>query len=169
MPDITVMTPDPIVKKLLSLLTAEMPEEAVLLDAAWMERMAEFPEKKVIVFTASADPFCLKAAKEAGADGFWYLNAAGEGLAQVLSGEAPFPRKPPQVQLGNAMSGDLTARELEVLKELTAGKPDGEIAKMLSIAIPTVKHHIQQLLLKTGFSNRTQLAVAAVSCGLIRR
>ena len=34
MPDITVMTPDPIVKKLLSLLTAEMPEEAVLLDAA---------------------------------------------------------------------------------------------------------------------------------------
>lgn len=123
----------------------------------------------MIVFTASADPFCFEAAKEAGADGFWYLNADGEGLAQVLSGEAPFPRKPPQVQLGNAMSGDLTARELEVLRELVTGKTDAQIGDSLSLAIPTVKHHIQQMLSKTGCSNRTQLATAAVSCGLIGR
>lgn len=46
MSGITIMTPDPILEKLLLMLTAEFAEDAVLLDAAWMERMAEFPEKR---------------------------------------------------------------------------------------------------------------------------
>ena len=42
MSGVTVMTPDPIVEKLLLLLTADLSESGVLLDAAWMQRMAEF-------------------------------------------------------------------------------------------------------------------------------
>ena len=73
MSGITIMTPDPILEKLLLMLTAEHPEDAVLLDAAWMERMAEFPGEKIILFTASADPAYLSAARQAGAEGFWYV------------------------------------------------------------------------------------------------
>lgn len=169
MSGITIMTPDPILEKLLLMLTAEFTEDAVLLDAAWMERMAEFPEKKVILFTDSAEPAYLSAARQAGAEGFWYVTSSAGALAQVLTGKRPFPEKAPEVQLGNAVSGTLTARELDVLRELVTGKTDAQIGDSLSLAVSTVKHHVQQLFFKTGFSNRTQLAVAAVSCGLIRR
>ena len=167
MSGITIMTPDPILEKLLLMLTAEHPEDAVLLDAAWMERMAEFPGEKIILFTASADPAYLSAARQAGAEGFWYVTPSAEALAQVLTGKRPFPEKAPEVQLGNAMSGTLTARELDVLRELVTGKTDAQIGDSLSLAVPTVKHHIQQMLFKTGLANRTRLAVVAVSTGLI--
>ena len=169
MSGITIMTPAPILEKLLLMLTAEFTEDAVLLDAAWMERIGEFRGRRIILFTASADPAYLSAVRQAGAEGFWYVTPAAGALAQVLTGKRPFPEKAPEVQLGNAMSGMLTARELDVLRELVTGKTDAQIGDSLNLAVPTVKHHVQQLFFKTGFSNRTQLAVAAVSCGLIRR
>lgn len=169
MSGITIMTPDPILEKLLRLLTEELTEDAVLLDAAWMERMGAFPGKKIILFTASADPAYLSAAQKAGVEGLWYVAPSAEALEQVLRGAPSFPEKAPEVQLGNAMSGMLTARELDVLRELVTGKTDAQIGDSLNLAVPTVKHHVQQLFFKTGFSNRTQLAVAAVSCGLIRQ
>ena len=76
MNQITIICSDPIVEKLLHYITAELPEpgeQVVLLDAAQMGRIPEFSGARVILFTASADPSCLTAAREAGADGFWYL------------------------------------------------------------------------------------------------
>ena len=167
---IKIITPDPIVETLLTLLTERLPEpeeSAVLLDAAWLHRIGGFSGGKVIVFTASADPACLTAAQEAGADGFWYLQPSGEGLAEVMAGAKSFPEKAPAVSLGDTLSAALTKRELEVLRELVSGKTDAEIGEALNMAVPTVKHHIQQLFYKTGFTNRTQLAVDAVRSGSI--
>lgn len=167
---IKIITPDPIAEKLLILLAEQLTEThgtVVLLDAAWMERMEEFPGTRIILFTASSDPDYLRLAREAGAEGLWYLQPSAEALAQVLRGVQPFPERSPRVKLGHAWSDDLTARELEVLREMTAGYTDAQISETLSISIPTVKHHIQQLRLKAGFSNRTQMAVAAVGCGLV--
>ena len=167
---IKIITPDPILETLLAFLTERLPEpeeSAVLLDAVWMDRIDAYPDSRVIVFTASADPACLDDAREAGADGFWYLRYSVEGLEKILRGGEPFPANVPEVQLGQIKSNDLTARELDVLRELAAGKTDAEIGHTLNLAIPTVKHHIQQLRQKTGLSNRTQMAVCAVGCGLI--
>ena len=50
---------------------------------------------------------------------------------------------------------------------MVSGKTDAEIGEALNMAVPTVKHHIQQLRIKTGLFNRTQIAVNAVSSGLI--
>lgn len=162
MSGVTVMTPDPIVEKLLLLLTADLSESAVLLDAAWMERMAEFPEHTIILFTASADPEYLEAARRSEAAGFWYLQPSVEALARVL-----FPDYAPIVALGKARSTDLTKRELDVLRQMAEGKSDAQIGDALSISVSTVKHHIQQLRSKTGLTNRTQLAVEAIRIGLI--
>ena len=167
---ITIICGDPIVEKLMHCITAELPEpdvDVVLLDALMMSRIPEFPGRKIIVFTASADPEYLAAARKAGADGFWYLHPCADSLAQTLAREAAFPNKAPAVQLGNACSTNLTKRELEVLRYITAGQSDAEIAYALSITVSTVKHHIQQLRIKTGLANRTQLAVEAVRSGLI--
>lgn len=169
---ITIICSNPIVEKLLHYITAELPEpgeQVVLLDAAMMERIPEFSGAKVILFTASADPAYLTAAREAGAEGFWYLGPSVEGLSRVLEGDPAFPEKAPAVFLGNALSSALTKRELEVLREMVSGKTDAEIGEALNMAVPTVKHHIQQLFFKTGFANRTQLAVDAVRSRLIRK
>ena len=170
MQQIKIITPDPIIESFLMLLAEKLPpcqKSVVLLDAAWMERMKEFSGMRIILFTASSDPGYLQLAGESGAAGFWYLQPSAEALAQVLQGEGSFPEAPPVVRLGDAHSSDLTARELEVLREMTAGKTDTQIGEILNMSVSTVKHHIQQLRFKTGFANRTQMAVAAVSSGLI--
>ena len=169
---IKIITPDPILEALLTLLAERLPEPnkpIVLLDAAQMGRMWEFTGEKIILFTASADPAYLTAAREAGADGFWYLKPSVEELSHILEGDHAFPEKAPAVSLGNALSSALTKRELEVLREMVSGKTDAEIGEALNMAVPTVKHHIQQIFFKTGFANRTQLAVDAVRSRLIRK
>jgi DNA-binding NarL/FixJ family response regulator len=167
---VRILTPDPAAEMLLSLMAAQLPEESepvILLDAAWMERMAEYPQHKIILFTASADPELLEAAQKSEVAGFWYLQPSMEALARVLAGEPAFPDHAPIVALGKARSTDLTKRELDVLRQMAEGKSDAQIGDTLSISVSTVKHHIQQLRRKTGLANRTQLAVEAIHSGLI--
>ena len=172
MQNVTILTNDPVIEKLLRYMEAELPgaaEPLVLLDAAQMGRVPEFAGKKVILFSASADPVYLETAESSGAAGFWYLETSVESLARVLEGQPAFPKKAPEVRLGNADSTGLTRRELEVLREIAVGKTDARIGEDLGISVPTVKHHIQQLLLKTELENRTQLAAAAVLSRLIAK
>ena len=86
---IKIITPDSMVETLLIFLTERLPEpeeSAVLLDAAWMDRIDAYPDSRVIVFTASADPAYLTAARKAGADGFWYLKPSVAKLSRILEG-----------------------------------------------------------------------------------
>ena len=56
----------------------------------------------------------------------------------------------------------LTKREVEILKLLTGGLLNKEIAYKLSISEKTVKNHISNIFKKTGVSDRTQAAVYAI-------
>jgi DNA-binding CsgD family transcriptional regulator len=56
----------------------------------------------------------------------------------------------------------LTTRELDVLRELVAGKTDREIAEALYIGQRTVQTHVSNLLAKLGVHNRAEAAVIAV-------
>ncbi len=60
----------------------------------------------------------------------------------------------------------LTQRELEVLRNVTRGLTNKQIAKLLYISAETVKEHIQNILRKVGVSDRTQAAVWAVRRGV---
>ena len=60
----------------------------------------------------------------------------------------------------------LTQRELQVLKGLTEGKSNKEIARDLDITEPTVKLHMKTLYRKVGASNRTQAALIAREAAL---
>lgn len=170
MSQITIICSDPIVEKLLHYITAELPEpgeQVVLLDASMMERFPEFSGRKVILFSASADPDILASAKKTEAAGFWYLEPSAESLSRVLAGEPAFPEQGPTVQLGRVTAQDLTPRELDVLRQLTLGKSDGDIAAALHCSVSTVKHYISSLREKTGISSRVELAVRAVTVSLI--
>ena len=63
--------------------------------------------------------------------------------------------------------GGRADRELEVLRELVAGESDAAIAEKLFMSLRTVKSHIQSMREKTGFRNRTELAVRARESGLV--
>jgi DNA-binding NarL/FixJ family response regulator len=65
-------------------------------------------------------------------------------------------------------SGDLTAREIEVLGCLAAGMSNQQVARSLGISIRTVAVHVSNLLRKTGAASRTEAALWAVRHQLAR-
>ena len=62
----------------------------------------------------------------------------------------------------------LTARELEVLGMLAAGRSNQVIAAGLVVTLDTVKKHVSHVLGKLGAANRTEAVVRARELGLIR-
>lgn len=66
----------------------------------------------------------------------------------------------------NPLADKLTDRELQVLRGLTEGKSNKEIARDLDIQEPTVKLHVKTLYRKVGAANRTQAAMIAREGGL---
>jgi NarL family two-component system response regulator LiaR len=64
---------------------------------------------------------------------------------------------------------ELTERELEVLRQVAAGKSNREIAAALVISEKTVKSHISNILGKLHLADRTQAAVYAWQAGIVRR
>jgi DNA-binding NarL/FixJ family response regulator len=61
----------------------------------------------------------------------------------------------------------LTDRELEVLKLVTAGQRNREIAVELGISENTVKFHLKNIVEKLHAQNRAELAARAVREGLV--
>ena len=130
-----------------------------------------FPDIKIIIITSQPECSFIDRAREAGVDSFWYKSSKADEIISVIektfSGEKIYPDTTPTLELGDALSVDLSDRELEVLRELVSGKTDAEIAEKLFMSVRTVKSHITSLKNKTGFKNRTELAVRAREVGLV--
>ena len=61
----------------------------------------------------------------------------------------------------------LSERELEVLRLLTLGEPNQQIADELYLALNTVKKHVTHIFEKLGVTNRTEAAARARELGLL--
>lgn len=57
------------------------------------------------------------------------------------------------------MTDELTPREKEVIRELSSGKSNAEIANSLNVSVNTIKTHLQRSCKKTNSKNRTELVV----------
>lgn len=62
----------------------------------------------------------------------------------------------------------LTKREMEVLKEMSVGKFNRDIAKEMKISERTVKNHISSIFKKLEVTDRTQAAVFAIRNNIIQ-
>ena len=106
----------------------------------------------------------LERAKAAKVDSFWYKDLSPEDpldvIDRTMAGEQIFPRETPPVKLGLVSSTDLTAKEIQVLRLVCDGLEYSEIARALSITERTVKYHVSNILQKTGYANKTRLAIA---------
>ena len=65
-----------------------------------------------------------------------------------------------------AFPDGITQREVEVLRLISAGKTDREIAEELIISVNTVGNHVRSILNKTNAANRTEAATYAALRGL---
>ncbi len=75
------------------------------------------------------------------------------------STEASFPRLDP--------ADPLTDRELEVLRLMTGGYSNREIARALHLVEGTVKNHVSSILSKLGVRDRTRAVLQAVRAGYL--
>lgn len=140
------------------------------LDAA--ERIkAKHPEIKIIIVTSMPEFSYLERAKKIGVDSFWYKEVSEEPILSLMdrtmAGESIYPDKTPDVKFGLIKSSDLTEKELVILRELTNGDTNAEIAEKLDISQYTVRDYIQIIMEKTGFRTRTELAVRARASGIV--
>jgi DNA-binding NarL/FixJ family response regulator len=80
---------------------------------------------------------------------------------------AEFSRLAPSRPPVTALVEPLSDRELEVLRCLTQGMSNKEIANALGIAEGTAKNHMTNILGKLGVLDRTQAALRARDLGLV--
>ncbi len=129
------------------------------------------PQIKILLVTSMPEVSFMDRARNAGVESFWYKEVEEVPLLNVMdrtmAGESVYPDNPPRVKLGLADSSELTERELEVLRVLTTGCPDQEIADRLCISFSTVRTHINHMLDKTGYATRTELAINARLSGIV--
>ena len=131
----------------------------------------KYPHIKIIVVTSMPEFSYLERAKKIGVDSFWYKEVSEEPILSLMdrtmAGESIYPDSTPAVGLGLIKSSDLTERELLILRELTSGDTNTEIAERLQISQYTVRDYIQTIMEKTGYRTRTELAVKARESGII--
>ena len=129
------------------------------------------PEVKIILTTSTSETSWEQKAKDVGIESFWYKEYDEHGLLEImertLNGESIYPAEEPNVPFGKITRADLTDREIEILRELTASRTNEEIAESLVISVNTVKRHIQNIMEKTGFESRLELAMNAKSISLV--
>jgi DNA-binding NarL/FixJ family response regulator len=129
---------------------------------------------RILVLTSVTDPAAAGAAVRAGAAGFLYKDVDPDALVRairsvhdgnlLLSPEAAetFIRRGAD-RGATAGLAALTGREREVLRLLTRGRSNREIARALNVAEKTVKTHVSSVLAKLGVQDRTQAALYAVA------
>ena len=140
------------------------------IDAA--ERIKKnLPKIKIVIITSLPECSFIDRARAAGVDSFWYKSASAEEIISVmdrtLAGESIYPDNTPSLKLGDSASEQFSERELEVLRLVVGGETDAAIAEKLFISVATVKTHIQNMKNRSGFRNRTELAVKARESGLV--
>jgi DNA-binding NarL/FixJ family response regulator len=168
------------------------PADVVLMDVrmpvldgveATRQLLAEHNPARVVVLTTFDLDEYVFAALKAGASGFLLKDARPDELLSairdVAAGDAVMAPSATRRLLDHvvptlpgAPTGDesrldeLTAREIEVLREIAAGATNTEIGSRLYMAEGTVKTHVGRLLSKLGARDRVGLVLFAFEVGL---
>lgn len=126
------------------------------------------PAVPILVISGDDHPGQIEAVRQNGAAGFVAKTASIptllDALHQVVDGDHSFP----QVAVAPVPGGHrLTDRQVAILRLMSKGASNKEIANTLGIALQTVKNHGATILRLLNARNRTAAVQAAMSMGLI--
>jgi len=148
------------------------------------------PRVKTILLSGFDDTECTRQALASGVDGIVlkmqpsavliatinYLADSGEEVVLPI-GNRPTPLKlnytsalptaPPPTPAPTKWSDSLTEREREVVRLVSEGLSNKDIADRLCISSITVRHHLTSIFDKLGVSNRQKLLIRAHQQGLV--
>ncbi|MCA9987598.1 MAG: response regulator transcription factor [Anaerolineales bacterium] len=144
--------------------------------------MAQHPAARILILTTFDDDEYVFRALEAGALGYMLKDVSGDELATavrtIAAGNALLGQSVARKVLAQALrpqppnnGGDdlneLSEREIEILRLISDGRSNPEIARELFLAEGTVKNYVSRILQKSGARDRTQAAIWAQQQGLI--
>jgi DNA-binding NarL/FixJ family response regulator len=133
---------------------------------------SEFPTARIIVLSSYAGDARVVSALKAGASGYLLKHTLRRELLDAIravhAGLRRIPAEIATVIAEHAGDEALTARELDVLRQVAAGRSNKAIATDLQISESTVKAHLKAILAKLDADGRTHGVMIAVKRGIIR-
>lgn len=134
------------------------------------------PDMKILILTSFLDDEKVFPALAAGAKGYILKTSQADEIAdairKIASGQDVLSDSVRQkiYEKNNRapeLHDELTAREMEVLRELSKGLSNQEIADDLFISLKTVKTHVSNILSKLEVDDRTQAVIYALQHNLV--
>jgi two-component system response regulator NreC len=134
------------------------------------------PETAVVVLTMQEDPAFASQALRAGALGYVLKEAADEELLQAVRLAAHGQtylnprlgaRLAAEPAVPAALPGDLTEREVEVLRLIALGHTNSEIAAQLYLSVRTIESHRAHIQQKIRRTSRAELVQYALEHGFV--
>jgi DNA-binding NarL/FixJ family response regulator len=126
------------------------------------------PPKVLVITTFENDDYVYEALR-AGAQGFLLKRARPaevvHAIRVVAAGESLL--FPSVIRRLAAARARLTEREADVLRLMSSGLSNAEIAAELHLGVETVKTHVGNVLTKLGARDRTQAVIAAYESGFV--
>lgn len=146
--------------------------------AATQQIRAKLPDVRVVILTSHTTETEIIAALSSGADAYCVKGAEVERLvAAIEAAQEGAVYLDPQIArrviehlkppMPATPIGQLSARELDVLKLMVEGYSNPEIANALYLSPNTVKTHIRGIMNKLAVDDRVQAAVVALRAGLV--
>ena len=131
----------------------------------------EYPGARILVLTTYKGDFQALRALNAGACGYLLKSMIRKELLDALRGAARgrnqiMPEVAAEIGL-HALDEPLSEREIEVLKAVSAGRANKQVAATLSLSEETVKTHMRNILAKLNAQDRTHAVMIALQRGII--
>jgi two-component system response regulator DevR len=137
---------------------------------------AAVPELRAIVLSRHHDPADIDSALGAGAAAYVVKTAHPDDVASAVRQAFEHSVFMPSGQSGDGAPaeparlerpGNLTRRELEILKLVAEGHSNATLARMLWVTEQTVKFHLSNVYRKLGVTNRTEASRWAQRNGVL--
>jgi DNA-binding NarL/FixJ family response regulator len=130
------------------------------------------PQTAILMLSMHSEDTLVRQALDAGARGYVLKNAMDLDLASAIkniaAGNSVIDK---QLQRAETLKGErdtaLTARELEVLQYIVAGKSNKEIASDLNLSVNTISVHRANIMERLGIHKTAELVVYAIRNGLV--